>query len=54
MRHFEESLQELLQKVVEMGTIAEGMIETAVRILVERNEAHASKIWAREIGRAHV
>src|SRR5882724_4034883 len=48
MRHFEEQLQELLQKVVEMGTIADGMIELAMRILIERNEAHAARVWARE------
>jgi phosphate transport system protein len=48
MRHFEELLQELLQKVVEMGHIAEGMIETAVTVLVERNESHAAKVWAKE------
>lgn len=48
MRHFEEQLQELLQKVVEMGTVADGMIETAMRILIERNEVHAAKVWAKE------
>src|SRR5947209_6065520 len=48
MRHFEEQLQELLQKVVEMGTVADGMIETAMRILIERNAAHAAKVWAKE------
>jgi phosphate transport system protein len=48
MRHFEELLQELLQKVVEMGTIAEGMIATAMKVLVERNETHAATVWAHE------
>jgi phosphate transport system protein len=48
MRHFDELLQELLQKVVEMGTIAESMIEVAMRILVERNEIHGQKVWAKE------
>jgi phosphate transport system protein len=48
MRHFDELLQELLQKVVEMGTIAESMIEDAMRILVERNEIHSQKVWAKE------
>jgi phosphate transport system protein len=48
MRHFDELLQELLQKVVEMGTIAEGMIAVAIKILVERDEAYASRVWAKE------
>ena len=48
MRHFEEMLEELLQKVVVMGTIAEGMVGTAMQILMERNEAHVAKLLARE------
>jgi phosphate transport system protein len=48
MRHFEELLQELLRKVVEMGTIAEEMITLAMRILIERDESHAPKVWVKE------
>ena len=48
MRHFDELLQELLQKVVRMGTVAEGMIELATKTLVDRNESHVAKIWAKE------
>src|SRR5689334_12253886 len=48
MRHFEELLQELLRKVVEMGTIAEEMITLAMRILIERDESYASKVWVKE------
>jgi phosphate transport system protein len=48
MRHFEELLQELLQKVVEMGTIAERMIDLALTVLLQRNEAHAAKVWELE------
>ena len=44
MRHFEELLQELLQKVVEMGTIAERMIDLALTVLVQRNEALAETV----------
>jgi phosphate transport system protein len=39
MRHFDEMLEELLQKVVLMGSITEKMIELAMRALIERNEA---------------
>src|SRR5271156_1017535 len=48
MRHFEEQLQELLQRVVVMGNIVESMIETAVRILFERNLALSSEVMAKE------
>ena len=39
MRHFEELLQELLQRIVLMGTIAESMIQIAVTGLVSRTGA---------------
>lgn len=48
MRHFDEQLQELLQKIVLMGTTAESMIQTAARALVERNEALAEEVFAKE------
>ena len=48
MRHFDEQLQELFQKVVVMAGAAESMIETAVRMLVDRNEALAEKVFAKE------
>ena len=48
MRHFEELLQEMLQKVVEMGTVVEQMIDLAIRTVVERNESHVAKIWEME------
>src|SRR5213080_2932864 len=48
MRHFEELLQELFQKVVEMGTIAERMIDLALTVLVQRNEALVETVWELE------
>src|SRR4051794_28233773 len=48
MRHFHEQLQELLQKVVMMGSLAERMIESAVTSLVTRNEAMAADVFAKE------
>ena len=36
MRHFDEQLQTLLQKVVRMGSLAETMIESAVTALVQQ------------------
>ena len=48
IRHFHEQLHELYQKVVAMGLIAESMIETAVASLIERNEAVAKQVFAKE------
>ena len=48
MRHFHDQLQELVQKIVLMGSTAESMIQTASRALVERNEALAEEVFAKE------
>lgn len=47
-RHFHEQLQQLLQKVVLMGTTVEGMIQTAMRSLIKRNEALQAEVFAAE------
>jgi len=48
MRHFHEQLDDLFQRLVLMGSLAEGMIRTAVRSLMERDESLASEVYARE------
>ena len=48
MRHFHEQLQELLQKLVMMGNIAEAMIQSAVSALVKRNDSLSHDVFARE------
>ena len=48
MRHFHEQLQELLQKIVMMGTITESMIQSAVSGLVKRNDALFADVFNRE------
>ena len=48
MRHFDEQLQQLLQKIVLMGSTAESMIAAAVRCLVERNESAAQTVFTKE------
>jgi phosphate transport system protein len=48
MRHFHEQLQELLQKIVIMGTITESMIQLAVNGLVKRNESHYDEVFEKE------
>src|SRR4051812_7681307 len=48
MRHFEEQLQELFQRVVKMGELAESMVETAVTALVARDESMTAAVFERE------
>ena len=48
MRHFHEQLDDLFQRLVLMGSIAEGMIRTAVRALMEGDETLANEVFARE------
>ncbi len=48
MRHFDEQLQELLHKIVLMASIAESMIQMAVRSLVDRNDSCSGDLFAKE------
>jgi len=47
-RHFDDKIQELLEKVVRMGRLAESMIQTALRVLIERNEPLAEEVSRKE------
>ena len=48
MRHFHEQLQELLQKIVIMGTITESMIQLAIAGLMKRGENVHDEIFDKE------
>lgn len=48
MRRFHEQLQELLQRVVIMGSLAESMVSRAVTGLVTRNEAMLADVFNTE------
>jgi phosphate transport system protein len=48
MRHFHAQLQELLQRVVIMGSVAESMIQTAVNGLVARSEGMLEEVFLKE------
>ena len=48
MRHFDEQLDELFKRIVMMGSLAESMIRTAVRVYTERNEALAAEVFENE------
>ncbi len=47
-RHFDEQIQDLLEKLVRMGRLAESMIQTAMRILIERDERLAEEVFRKE------
>ncbi len=47
-RHFDEQIQEMRQKLVIMGSLAESMIALALRTLIERNERHAEEVNRKE------
>ena len=47
-RHFDEEIQELRQRLVQMGGIAESMIALSLRMLLERSDRHADELGRRE------
>ena len=48
MRHFEEQIKELQERLVNMGRLAESMIQGALRMLIERNVALFEEIERKE------
>ncbi len=48
MRHMDEQLQQLLERLLLMGRLAESMIELALRSLIERNELLSDAIYQKE------
>jgi len=48
MRHFQELLDELFQRIVLMGSLSESMIRLAVRSLMEQNESLAGEVYTKE------
>jgi phosphate transport system protein len=47
-RHFDEQIQDLLQRLVLMGRMAESMIQTALRTLIERDEGLCAEVYRKE------
>jgi phosphate transport system protein len=48
LRHFDEQLQKIFQRIAAMGTLAESMIELAVRGLLERNDSLFNQVYEKE------
>ncbi len=48
MRHFDELIQELLDKLLLMGRLAESMVQTALRVLIERNASLGDEVNRKE------
>ncbi|HYK88277.1 MAG TPA: phosphate signaling complex protein PhoU [Acidobacteriota bacterium] len=47
-RHFDEQMDDLLQKLLRMGSLAESMIQTAMRTLIERDESLCQEVGRKE------
>lgn len=47
-RHFDEQILEIRQKLVRMGGLAESMIASALRMLIERDDRHFRDVTERE------
>ena len=47
-RHFDEQIQELMEKLVLMGRLAESMIQLSLRVMIERNESLAEDVLRKE------
>jgi phosphate transport system protein len=48
-RHFDEKIQELLEKLMVMGSLAESMIQRALRTLIERDETLCEEVHRKEM-----
>jgi phosphate transport system protein len=48
MRHMDEKMQELLERILLMGRLAESMMQIALRVLIERNESLGSEAFRKE------
>jgi phosphate transport system protein len=48
MRYFDEKIQELLEKLLLMGRLAESMMQIALRAMIERNEALGAEVFRKE------
>ncbi|HTY60881.1 MAG TPA: phosphate signaling complex protein PhoU [Acidobacteriota bacterium] len=48
MRHLDEKIQELLERLLLMGRLAESMVQAALRVLIERNESLGAEIYRKE------
>lgn len=47
-RHFDEQIQELMEKLVLMGRLAEAMIQLSLRVMIERNESLTEDVARKE------
>ena len=48
MRKFEEKMQELLERLLLMGRLAQSMIQLALRVLIERDESLCAEVESKE------
>jgi phosphate transport system protein len=48
MSHLDDKIQELLERLLLMGRLAESMIQAALRMLIERNESLSAEVIRKE------
>ena len=48
MRHLDEKIQELLERLLLMGRLAESMVQTSLRMLIERDDSLGAGIYRKE------
>ncbi len=55
-RHFDADLEDLRGRLLRMGGLCEEMIHAAVKLVVERDEAHLTAVedWERQVNRLHL
>jgi phosphate transport system protein len=55
-RHFDADLEDLRGRLLRMGGLCEEMIHAAVKLVVDRDEAHLNDVleWERQVNRLHI
>ena len=55
-RHFDADLDDLRARLLRMGSLCEEMIHYAVKVVVERDEAHVSAVedWEKQVNQHHI
>lgn len=55
-RHFDTDLDDLRARLLRMGSLCEEMIHYAVKVVVERDEAHLAAVedWEKQVNQAHI
>jgi phosphate transport system protein len=55
-RHFDTDLEDLRGRLLRMGSLCEEMVHYAVKVVVDRDDSHLSKVqdWERQVNALHI